>query len=122
MDADGDAKEQLAERLVRLVAIVLFIKVAGFLVLAVTASAGDGMPARILVVTLVLAAAMGVVAVGLLQSRRWAWGAAIFVLIADAVIIGGLLRLLIDVGVAMVLFQPPVRARFGLRTSGRGER
>jgi hypothetical protein len=120
MGTDGDAKEQLAERLVRLVAIVLFIKVAGFLVLAATASLGDGLPARILVVTLVLAAAMAVVAVGLLQSRRWAWPAALFVLIADVVIIGGLLRLAIDVGIAMVLFQPPVRARFGLRTSRGG--
>ena len=30
-------------------------------------------------------------------------------------IIGGILRLLIDVGVALVLFQPRVRARFGMR-------
>ena len=115
MDADTP---QLADRLVRLVAIVLFIKVAGFLVLAASATVRD-VPTRGLVVTLVLAAAMAVVAVGLLQSRRWAWPLTIFVLIADAVIVGGLLRLLIDVGIAMVLFQPPVRARFGLRTSGR---
>jgi uncharacterized membrane protein len=77
-------------------------------------------PARGLAVSLVLAAAMAVVAVGLWQTRRWAWPLAIFVLIADAVIIGGLLRLLIDVGIALVLFQPPVRARFGMPTSGRG--
>ena len=52
---------------------------------------------------------------GLLQSRRWAWPLALTVLLADAMLVGGLLRLLIDVGVALVLFQPPVRARFGLR-------
>ena len=51
----------------------------------------------------------------LLRKRRWAWALALTVLIGDAVIIGGLLRLLIDVGLALVLFQPPVRARFGLR-------
>jgi hypothetical protein len=115
---DDDA--QVTDRLVRLVVIVLSLKVLGFLILAASATVRD-VPARGLVVTLVLAAAMAAVAVGLLQARRWAWPAAIFVLIADAVIIGGLLRLLIDVGVALVLFQPPVRARFGLRTSGRGE-
>ena len=114
------ADPQLTDRLVRLVVIVLCLKVAGFLVLAASATVRDTLPARGLVVSLVLAAAMAAVAVGLLQARRWAWGAAIFVLIADAVIIGGLLRLLIDVGIALVLFQPPVRARFGLRTSGRG--
>ena len=109
-----DAREQLADRLVRLVVIVLCIKVAGFLVLAASAAVRD-VPARGLAVSLVLAAAMAVVAVGLWQARRWAWPLAIFVLIADAVIIGGLLRLLIDVGVALVLFQPRVRTRFGLR-------
>jgi uncharacterized membrane protein len=113
------ADPQLADRLVRLVAIVLGIKVAGFLILAASAVVRQ-VPARGLVVALVLAVAMAAVAVGLLRSRRWAWPLAIFVLIADAVIIGGLLRLLIDVGIALVLFQPPVRARFGLRASGRG--
>ena len=105
---------QLTDRLVRLVVIVLVIKVAGFLVLAASAAVRE-VPARGLVVTLVLAAAMAGVAVGLLQSRRWAWPLALTVLIADAVIVGGLLRLLIDVGLALVLFQPRVRARFGLR-------
>jgi len=117
-----DAREQLADRLVRLVVIVLFIKVAGFLVLAASAAARDALATRGLVVTLVLAAAMAAVAVGLLQTRRWAWPAALFVLIADAVIIGGLLRLLIDVGIGLVLFQPPVRARFGLPTQRRRDR
>ena len=55
------------------------------------------------------------VALGLLRSWRWAWPVAFTVLIVDAVLVGGLLRLLLDVGLALVLFQPPVRARFGLR-------
>ncbi len=105
---------QLTERLVRLVVIVLFLKVAGFLVLAASATVRD-VPGRGLAVTLVLATAMAGVAVGLLQSRRWAWPLALTVLMADAVIVGGLLRLLVDVGLALVLFQPRVRARFGLR-------
>ena len=102
------------DRLVRLVVIVLALKVVGFLVLAASAAVRD-MPARGLAVTLVLAAAMAGVAAGLLQSRRWAWPLALTVLMADAVIVGGLLRLLVDVGLALVLFQPRVRARFGLR-------
>jgi hypothetical protein len=109
-----DADAQRTDRLVRLVVIVLFLKVAGFLVLAAAATVRD-VPGRSVAVSLVLAAAMAGVAVGLLQSRRWAWSLALTVLIADAVIIGGLLRLLIDVGIALVLFQPPVRQRFGLR-------
>ncbi len=111
MDADDT---QLTDRLIRLAAIVLFLKAAGLVVLAVSATVRP-VPGRGLVVALVLAAAMAGAAVGLLQSRRWAWPLAFTVLIADAVIIGGLLRLLIDVGVALVLFQPRVRARFGLR-------
>ncbi len=105
---------QLADRLVRLVVIVLFLKVAGLLVLAASATVRD-VPGRGLAVTLVLAAAMAGVAVGLLQWRRWAWPLALTVLMADALIVGGLLRLLIDVGLALVLFQPRVRTRFGLR-------
>jgi hypothetical protein len=108
------ADAQLTDRLVRLVAVVLFLKVAGFVVLAASATFRE-VPARGLAVTLVLAAAMAGVAVGLLQSRRWAWPLALTVLMADAVIVGGLLRLLLDVGLALVLFQPRVRARFGLR-------
>jgi hypothetical protein len=41
---------------------------------------------------------MVAVCLGLLRSRRWAWPPALIVLIADAVIVGGLLRLLLDVG------------------------
>ena len=106
--------EQVTDRLVRLVAIVLFLKAAGLLVLAVSAAVRP-VPGRVLVVTVVLAAAMAVAALGLLRSLRWAWPLAFVTLVADAVIIGGILRLLIDVGVALVLFQPRVRARFGMR-------
>ena len=108
------ADEQLADRLVRLAAIVLALKAAGLLLLAGSA-AFRPVPGRGLAVALVLAAAMIAVVVGLLQSRRWAWPLALTVLLADAMLVGGLLRLLIDVGVALVLFQPPERARFGLR-------
>ena len=110
----GSPGDQLADRLIRLAVIVLCLKAVGFLVLAGSA-AFRPVPARGLVVTLALGAAMLVAALGLLRSRRWAWPLAFAVLIADAVIVGGLLRLLLDVGVALVLFQPPVRARFGLR-------
>jgi hypothetical protein len=107
-------EEQLTDRLVRLAVIVLSLKAAGFLLL-VASAAFRSVPARGFVVALALATAMIVVAFGLLRSRRWAWPLALTVLIADAMLVGGLLRLLIDVGVALVLFQPPVRARFGLR-------
>ena len=108
------ADEQLADRLVRLAAIVLGLKAAGLLLLAGSAVFRP-IPGRGLAVSLVLAAAMVAVVVGLLQSRRWAWPLALTVLIADAMIVGGLLRLLIDVGLALVLFQPAVRHRFGMR-------
>ena len=108
------ADEQTTDRLVRLAAIVLGIKAAGLLLLAGSALFRP-IPGRGLAVALVLGAAMIAVVIGLLQSRRWAWPLALTVLIADALIVGGLLRLLIDVGLALVLFQPPVRARFGLR-------
>ena len=106
--------EELADRLVQLAVVVLGIKAAGLLLLAGSAVFRP-VPARALTVSLVLGVAMGLVCVGLLRKRRWGWTLALTVLIADAVIIGGLLRLLIDVGLALVLFQPPVRARFGLR-------
>jgi hypothetical protein len=108
------ADEQLADRLVRLAAIVLGLKAAGLLLLAGSAVFRP-IPGRGLAVSLVLAAAMVAVVVGLLRSRRWAWPLALTVLIADAMIVGGLLRLLIDVGLALVLFQPAVRHRFGMR-------
>jgi hypothetical protein len=108
------ADAQTTDRLIRLAVIVLVLKGAGFLVLIALAAFRPA-SGRGLVVALVLALAMLGVAYGLLRSRRWAWPLALTVLIADAVIVGGVLRLLLDVGVALVLFQPPVRARFGLR-------
>ena len=106
--------EQTTDRLVSLAAIVLGLKAAGLLLLAGSAVFRP-IPGRALEVALVLGVAMIAVVVGLLQSRRWAWPLALTVLLADAMLVGGLLRLLIDVGIALVLFQPPVRARFGLR-------
>ena len=108
------ADEETTDRLVRLAAIVLGLKAAGLLLLAGSAVFRP-IPGRAVTVALVLGAAMVAVVVGLLRSRRWAWPLALTVLIADAMLVGGLLRLLIDVGIALVLFQPPVRARFGLR-------
>ena len=106
--------EQVTDRLVRLVAIVLFLKAAGLVVLAVSAAVRP-VPGRVVVVTVAMGVAMVVAALGLLRSRRWAWPLAFVTLVADTVIIGGILRLLIDVGLALVLFQPRVRARFGMR-------
>ena len=108
------ADEETTDRLVRLAAIVLGLKAAGLVLLAGSAMFRP-IPGRAVTVALVLGAAMVAVVVGLLQSRRWAWPLALGVLIADAMLVGGLLRLLIDVGIALVLFQPPVRARFGMR-------
>jgi hypothetical protein len=109
-----DDEQLMTDRLVRLVAIVLFLKVVGLLVLAGSAVVRP-VPGRVVVVTAALAVAMALAAIGLLRSRRWAWPLAFVTLVADAVIIGGILRLLIDVGVALVLFQPRVRNRFGMR-------
>ena len=106
--------EELADRLVQLTAVVLGIKAVGLLLLAGSA-AFRPVPGRALTVWLILGVAMVAVCFGLLKKRRWAWTLALTVVIADAVIIGGLLRLLIDVGLALVLFQPAVRHRFGMR-------
>jgi hypothetical protein len=108
------ADEELADRLVQLTVIVLAIKAVGLLLLAGSA-AFRAVPGRALALSLALGVAMAVVSFGLLRKRRWAWPLTLTVLIADAMIIGGLLRLLIDVGLAMVLFQPAVRHRFGMR-------
>jgi hypothetical protein len=106
--------EELADRLVQLTAVVLGIKAAGLLLLAGSAVFRP-VPARALTVSLVLGVAMVAVCFGLVRKRRWAWPLALTVIIGDAIIIGGLLRLLIDVGLALVLFQPAVRHRFGMR-------
>jgi hypothetical protein len=107
-------EDQRTDRLVWIVVVVLFIKAAGLVVLSVE-GAFRSASGRGLLVALVLAAAMVGVAIGLLRSWRWAWVAGFAVLMADALLVAGLLRLLIDVGLALVLFQPRVRARFGLR-------
>jgi hypothetical protein len=106
--------EELADRLVQLAVVVFGIKAVGLLLLA-GSSVYRSVPGRALTVSLVLGVAMVLVCFGLLRKRRWGWALALTALIADAVIIGGLLRLLIDVGLALVLFQPPVRHRFGMR-------
>jgi hypothetical protein len=108
------AEDDLAERLVRLVVLVLFLKAAGFLVLLLWGSYRSA-SGRDLVIALALAAAMVGVALGLLRAQRWAWPLALAALVADAVLVDGLLRWLIDVGLALVLFQPKVRARFSIR-------
>jgi hypothetical protein len=109
--------EELADRLVQLTVVVLGIKAAGLLLLA-GSTVFRPVPARALTVSLVLGAAMIVACFGLVRKRRWGWALTLTVLIGDAVIIGGLLRLLIDVGLALVLFQPAVRHRFGMRCRG----
>ena len=106
--------EELADRLVQLTAVVLGIKAAGLLLLA-GSTLFRPVPTRALTVSVVLGVAMVAAVVGLVQKRRWAWPLALTVIIGDAIIIGGLLRLLIDVGLALVLFQPAVRHRFGMR-------
>jgi hypothetical protein len=106
--------EELADRLVQLTAVVLGIKAVGLLLLA-GSTVFRPVPPRALTVSLVLGVAMVVVCYGLVRKRRWGWPLALTVIIGDAIIIGGLLRLLIDVGLAMVLFQPAVRHRFGMR-------
>jgi|Tabmets5t2r1_1033131.scaffolds.fasta_scaffold31901_2 hypothetical protein len=104
----------LADRLVRIVVVVFFLKAAGVVLLLASATfretSGRGLPLAVL-----LAAALVAVAVGLLRSQRWAWPAALAVLVLDAVLVPGILRWVIDFGLALVLVRPQVRARFGIR-------
>jgi hypothetical protein len=53
--------------------------------------------------------------VGLHKGLRWAWPLGLAVLVLDAVLIPGILRWIIDFGLALVLTRPQVRARFGIR-------
>jgi lysylphosphatidylglycerol synthetase-like protein (DUF2156 family) len=108
------AEEQLADRLVRIVVVVFFLKAAGFLLLLLSASFRT-VSGRSVAVALVLAAALVVVGIGLLQGRRWAWPLALVVLVVDALLVESVLRWLIDLGLALVLSRPQVRARFGIR-------
>ena len=106
--------EQLADRLVGIVVVVFFLKAAGVALLLVSATfrstSGRGLPVAVLLLAGLVAAA-----VGLLRRQRWAWPLALAVLVVDAVLIPGVLRWVIDFGLALVLTRPQVRARFGIR-------
>ena len=104
----------LADRLVGIVVVVFFLKAVGVLLLLASATfrstSGGGVPVAVLLFVSLVAAA-----VGLLKWQRWAWPLALAVLVVDAVLIPGVLRWLIDFGLALVLVRPQVRARFGIR-------
>jgi uncharacterized membrane protein len=106
--------EQLADRLVGIVVVVFFLKAAGVLLLLASATfrstSGRGLPVAVLLLAGLVAAA-----VGLLKRQRWAWPLALAVLVVDAVLIPGILRWVIDFGLALVLVRPQVRVRFGVR-------
>jgi lysylphosphatidylglycerol synthetase-like protein (DUF2156 family) len=107
-------EHELADRLVLIVAVVFFVKAAGVLLLLASATfrstSGRGVPVAVL-----LGLALVVAAVGLLRRRRWAWPLALAVLVLDAVLVPGILRWIIDFGLAIILARPQVRARFGIR-------
>ena len=107
-------EQQLAERLVSIVVVVFLIKAAGVVLLLASATfretSGRGLPVAVL-----LAAGLVAAAVGLLRNQRWAWPLALAVLVLDAVLIPGILRWLIDFGLALVLTRPQVRAKYGIR-------
>jgi uncharacterized membrane protein len=106
--------EQLADRLVGIVVVVFFLKAAGVLLLLASATfratSGRGLPVAVLLLAGLVAAA-----VGLLKRQRWAWPLALAVLVVDAVLVPGVLRWVIDFGLALVLVRPQVRVRFGIR-------
>jgi uncharacterized membrane protein len=106
--------EQLADRLVGIVVVVFFLKAAGVLLLLASATfratSGRGLPVAVLLLAGLVAAA-----VGLLKRQRWAWPLALAVLVVDAVLVPGVLRWVIDFGLALVLVRPQVRVRFGVR-------
>jgi uncharacterized membrane protein len=107
-------EQQLADRLVSIVVVVFVLKAAGVVLLLASASfratSGRGVPVAVL-----LAAGLVAAAVGLHKDLRWAWPLALAVLVLDAVLIPGILRWLIDFGLALVLTRPQVRAKYGIR-------
>jgi uncharacterized membrane protein len=107
-------EHQLADRLVSIAVVVFFIKAAGVVLLLASATfrATSG---RGVAVAVLLAAGLVAAAVGLLRNQGWAWPLALAVLVLDAVLVPGILRWLIDFGLAIVLTRRPVRAKFGVR-------
>jgi hypothetical protein len=107
-------EHELANRLVLIVVVVFFLKAAGVLLLLASATfrstSGGGLPVAVLLAVSLVAAA-----IGLLRGQRWAWPLALAVLVVDAVLVPGVLRWVIDFGLALVLVRPQVRARFGIR-------
>jgi hypothetical protein len=107
-------EHERADRLVSIVVVVFVIKAVGVIVLLASATfretSGTGLPVAVL-----LAAGLVAAAVGLHRRQRWAWPLALAVLVLDAVLIPGVLRWVIDFGLALVLVRPRVRDRFGIR-------
>jgi hypothetical protein len=107
-------EHELANRLVMIVVVVFLLKAVGVLLLLASAtfrsSSGGGLPVAVLLAVSLVAAA-----IGLLRGQRWAWPLALAVLVVDAVLVPGVLRWVIDFGLALVLVRPQVRARFGIR-------
>ena len=107
-------EQQLADRLVSIVIVVFVLKAAGVALLLASASfratSGSGVPVAVL-----LGAGLVAAAVGLHKGARWSWPLALAMLVLDAVLIPGILRWLIDFGLALVLTRPQVRAKYGIR-------
>jgi hypothetical protein len=107
-------EHERADRLVSIVVVVFVIKTVGVVLLLASATfratSATGVPLAVL-----LAAGLVASAVGLQKRQTWAWPLALAVLVVDAVLVPGVLRWVIDFGLALVLVRPRVRARFGIR-------
>jgi hypothetical protein len=107
-------EHERADRLVSIVVVVFVIKAAGVVLLLASATfratSGTGLPLAVL-----LAAGLVASAVGLHRRQRWAWPLALAVLVLDAVLVPGVLRVVIDFGLALLLTRRPVRDRFGIK-------